>query len=423
MVMWYESFRRYAEDPQCSNPAVLVRNAIQQHLPIWHNHASRLVSAEMHEQRARRMDTITDIDAYTFPAAPALQNVPIGDLEERILQFNQTIQNIPYRYVPSNRVRAERSQYAVMTAQFQAALDSPYGRPLHLRNRKYLQEQEFLFRANVQEQLNRYSSTPPYDYSGANESLPTYAPPTGPVLEESSEEEPIKSPYNSDNAQPPSPPRSPNTLRLLEERKKAALRRQEELQQVVSSHVSRTSDRINTQIEIDTAEGTTGTSSSGPRTSRRSPTTLRSSRASEEARSPTPDTNVSQRTRSQSLRHSNDTNIKVLRPTIIRRSDSGDTDSDESAGNNINSFAALSVMSRQQLASTYDQQQRQFRKRIASESSTMHVASNQPRVLRLPLEFSSDNTTDNDAYTYVITQPQSASTPPAPTPANDANRG
>ena len=377
----------------------------------------------MHEQRARRMDTITDVETYEFPAAPALQNVPIADLEERIHLFNQTIQNIPYRYVPTNRVRAERSQYAVMTAQFQAALDSPYGRPLHLRNRKYLQEQEFLFRANVQEQLNRYSRTPPYDYSGANESLPTYAPPTGPMLEESSEEEPIKGPYNSDDSEPPSPPRSPHTLRLLEERKQAALRRQEELTPVVSSHVSRTTDRINAQIQIDTAEGTTGTSSSGPRSSRRSTTTFRNSSAYEEARSSTPDTAVSQRTRSQSLRQTDNTNINVLRPTIIHRSDSGDTDSDDNDGNNIHSFAELSVMSRQQLASTYDQQQRNFRKRIASESSPMHVVRNQPRVLRFPLEFSSNDTTDNDAYTYVITQQHSESTPPAPTPANDANRG
>lgn len=102
--------------------------------------------------------------------------------------------------------------------QFQAALDSPYGRPLHLCNRKYLQEQEFLFRANVQEQLQRYSRTPAYDYSGNNESLPTYAAPIEPILQESSEEEPLKSPYDGDNSSPPSPPRSPQTLRLLEER-------------------------------------------------------------------------------------------------------------------------------------------------------------------------------------------------------------
>jgi hypothetical protein len=191
---------------------------------------------------------------------------------------------------------------------------------------------------------------------------------------------------------------------------------------MASSRVSRTTDRINAQINLDMAEGTTGTSSSSSRSSRR-PT---NSSAYEEARTSTPDattTAIARRTRSQSLRPINDGNISPLRPIVNHRSDSGDTDSDESAGNNINSFAALSVMSRQQLASTYDQQQRQFRKRIASESSTMHVASNQPRVLRLPLEFSSDDTTDNDAYTYVITQPQSASTPPAPTPANDANRG
>lgn len=89
--------------------------------------------------------------------------------------------NIPYRYVPPNRLRAERSQYAVVTEQFQTVLNSPYGRPLYLRNRKYLQQQKFLFRANVQEQLNRYSRTPAYDYSGYSESLPTYAEPLEPI--------------------------------------------------------------------------------------------------------------------------------------------------------------------------------------------------------------------------------------------------
>ena len=211
---------------------------------------------------------------------------------------------------------------------------------------------------------------------------------------------------------------------------------------MASSRVSRTTDRINAQIQIDTAEGTTGTSSSSSQTSRRPTNTNRNSSAYEEARTSTPDataTAIARRTRSQSLRPTDDTNINLLRPTISHRSDSDDTDSDDNAGNNIKSFAALSVMTRQQLGSTYDQQQRQFRKRIASESTTMYVASNQPRVLRLPLEFSSNDTTDNDAYTYAITQPQSDSTPPtpslperssvhrdnndSPSPTHDAHRG
>ena len=314
----------------------------------------------------------------------------------------------------------------MVTEQFQAALGSPYGRPLYLRNRKYLQEQEFLFRANVQEQLNRYSRTPAYDYSGTNESLPTYTAPIEPILQESSEEDPIKSPYDSENSWPPSPPRSPHTLRLLEERKQAALRRQDELTPIASSRVSRTTVRINAQIQIDTAEGTTGTSSSGPRSSRRSTTKLRNSSAYEETRSSTLDTattTVARRTRSQSLLQLNDTNINVFRPTILHRSDSGDTDSDDNAGNNTHSFAQLSVMSRPQLASTYDRQQRQFRKRIASESSTMHSTNTQPRVIRLALEFLPAEPDEHDAYTYVITQPQGDSTPPAPSSIHDLHRG
>jgi hypothetical protein len=110
----------------------------------------------------------------------------------------------------------------------------------------------------------------------------------------------------------------------------------------------------------------------------------------------------------------------VLRPTIIHRSDSGDTDSDDNDGNNAHSFAQLSVMSRPQLATTYDRQQRQYRKRIASASAIEHNPALPARIMRLPLEFSQPDTADDDPYTYVITQPQSNA---SPSPTNDENRG
>ena len=311
LVLWFESFRRYALNPNCSNPAMLLRNAIQQQSPMWHAQASALVSVEMYAQRNSRMDTITRYDTQEFPESH-LQHEPYETLQSKVIKFQQTIQGMPYRYVPTNRVRAERSQYALITEQFQAALGSPYGRPLHLRSRKYLQEQEFLFRANVQEQLNRYSRTPAYDYSGTNDLLPTYSEAIEPILQDSSEEDPIKSPYDSENSWPPSPPRSPNTLRLLQERKQAALRRQEELTPITSSRASRTTDRINAQIQIDTAEGTTGTSSSSSTSSQRSTDTIRNSSAYEEARTSTPDattTAIAQRTRSQHLRSADNNNM------------------------------------------------------------------------------------------------------------------
>lgn len=217
------------------------------------------------------------------------------------------MKDMPYRYVPPNRVRAERSQYAVITAQFQFALNSPYGCPLHLRIRKYLQEQEFLFRANVQEQHNRYSSKPAYDYSGDSESLPTYAAPLEPLLQESSDEEPIRSPYHSDYSISPSPPRSPRTIRLLEERKQAALQRQDALTPTVSSRASHTIARMNEQIQLDTAEGTTGTSSSRTTLSRPQAPIDMFHDAREESRSMTPN----------SLQ-ARGINLHTLRPTIIK---------------------------------------------------------------------------------------------------------
>lgn len=85
LVMWFDSFRSYAANPNCPNPAILICNAIQQHTPMWHAQASRLVSAEMSAQRNSRMDTITRVDTHEFPQEPHLQNEPYTTLQERIL--------------------------------------------------------------------------------------------------------------------------------------------------------------------------------------------------------------------------------------------------------------------------------------------------------------------------------------------------
>lgn len=117
---------------------------------------------------------------------------------------------------------------------------------------------------------------------------------------------------------PPSPPRSLQTLRLLEDRKQAALRRQDALTPKVSTPVSRTIERMHEQIQIDTAEGTTGTSSSRTRSSRRN--THNDIFSNEyESRAITPNTatdNVAGQTRSHSLLPPRGTDLNALRPTI-----------------------------------------------------------------------------------------------------------
>lgn len=108
LVLWFESFCRYALDPNCSNPVILIRNTIQQQAPMWHAQASALVSAEMYAQRNSRMDTITRFDTQEFPQQSHLQHEPYATLQNRIDQFTRTKKDMPYRYVPTNRVRAER---------------------------------------------------------------------------------------------------------------------------------------------------------------------------------------------------------------------------------------------------------------------------------------------------------------------------
>lgn len=90
----------------------------------------------------------------------------------------------------------------------------------------------------------------------------------------------------------------------------------------------------------------------------------------------------------------------------------------------MNSFEQLSIMFRPQLASTYHRQQRQFRKRVVASGSTIeHNTNNQSRITRLPLEFFQPDTNDDDAYTYVITQPQGHLTPTAPSSTHDQHYG
>ena len=101
LVLSFESFRRYALDPNCSNPAILIRNTIQQQSPMWYAQASALVSAEMYEQRNSRMHTITRCDTQEFPESH-LQHEPYETLQNKIIQFQRTIKDMPYRYLPTN---------------------------------------------------------------------------------------------------------------------------------------------------------------------------------------------------------------------------------------------------------------------------------------------------------------------------------
>ena len=93
------------------------------------------------------------------PAAVA----PLDQLQERITTFKESLSQTPPRRSPVQRSR--RLQYDVVTRQYKIAMGSPYGRAFHLRDPTYQRQQEFLYRANVQEQYTRYSKAPTVDYT------------------------------------------------------------------------------------------------------------------------------------------------------------------------------------------------------------------------------------------------------------------
>lgn len=143
---------------------------------------------QVYLQRGSRGIYITNHDLVEhIPAVNETSNfgnATYDELAERIHEYQRTIgTRTAYPRASLREPRPLRSRYANVTAQYATAMGSPYGQPLHQRGEAYNIRQRFLFHSNVQEQFQRYATTPAFDYSEASATL--FYPPDQPPDDDS----------------------------------------------------------------------------------------------------------------------------------------------------------------------------------------------------------------------------------------------
>ena len=158
------SLRATLRDPQFLDPVNVLRNGLRDNAPHWATRANELVGNIVHNLRSTRMETIQHRETQQSPLAHVSAAVaPLHELQQRITAFKASLRQTPPRRSPVQRSR--RLQYDVVTRQYEIAVGSPYGQAFHLRDATHQRQQEFLFRANVQEQETRYNRIPAVNYA------------------------------------------------------------------------------------------------------------------------------------------------------------------------------------------------------------------------------------------------------------------
>lgn len=151
------------QDDSFLDPVILVRNSILRHEHHFAPEANTIVATIIEEFRASRM--LTTKHTVSHSASPPTADEPMLHLEQRLIDFYDSIHETPRRPATPQRSRANQTIHDIITAQYNIALFSPYGQALHTRDPTYQRQQEFLFRSNMAEQLARFGHIPDTDYS------------------------------------------------------------------------------------------------------------------------------------------------------------------------------------------------------------------------------------------------------------------
>jgi len=166
LQQWFINFCASIRQHNFADPVVKIRNHIQDHEIQFAAEASHIVSTQIELLRSTRMTDIREIGFHlTPPSSPPTADSPLTNMEQRLRAFHSSINSTPQRQSPLLRPRANRQVHDMVTEQYIIALLSPYGTAFHTRDATYLRRQEFLFCANMAEDLARFGETPTTAYS------------------------------------------------------------------------------------------------------------------------------------------------------------------------------------------------------------------------------------------------------------------
>ena len=121
---WFVVFSAAIRQHKFPDPVVLVRNGIQEHECAFAAEASHIVSTQVELIRSTRMTMVSDNDfSSTPPSSPPTADSPMTELWNARRRCSKFVIGDS----PEQRPRANRDVHDVVTAQYQIALNSPYG--------------------------------------------------------------------------------------------------------------------------------------------------------------------------------------------------------------------------------------------------------------------------------------------------------
>ena len=140
---WYRSYQSYIQDPDCLEITLIILQTAES-LNVTDSIADSVLTNAVKSFTKHRM---TGVKNSPPPEAVSPGN-PLYSVQQRIARYLEMRTNTP----PQRHVRlgqASELSEASVEQQFQIHLNSPHGQPLHLRDPIYLQQQRFLFNANL----------------------------------------------------------------------------------------------------------------------------------------------------------------------------------------------------------------------------------------------------------------------------------